>query len=124
LRPFSVTLPTGKIVNITSLQDWGSWEKWKVNINDLEQLTRLDFFSNVDKNIQEIIEGHDTPPTLSARLMAGSLNGYSNNLSWEDHIGVDVSSGVYAFPNTITQVGIGEINTSQVTIIESGSLHK
>jgi DNA/RNA endonuclease G (NUC1) len=68
--PYSITLPTGRNINITTLSQWEDWNTWKVNINDLEKLTGYNFFSNVPESIQEYIEGKGIPATLSSPLLA------------------------------------------------------
>ncbi|HEY9893200.1 MAG TPA: DNA/RNA non-specific endonuclease [Candidatus Sericytochromatia bacterium] len=44
------------INNISNKLEWRNWQNWRVTVNDIEALTRLDFLTNIPKDIQESIE--------------------------------------------------------------------
>ena len=49
------------INNINNKQEWRNWQNWRVTVDDIEALTRLDFFTNIPKDIQDAIEETLTP---------------------------------------------------------------
>ncbi|MEG4964369.1 DNA/RNA non-specific endonuclease, partial [Microcoleus sp. K4-C2] len=54
-HPFNTLLG----LNLPDIQNkaaWRNWQTWKLTVNEIEELTDLDFFSNIPDEIEEIIE--------------------------------------------------------------------
>jgi YD repeat-containing protein len=131
--PYTVTLPTGKIVNINSAGQWEDWQTWKVNGNDLELLlsrqfgSKFDFFSNIPSSIQESIERAGVSPTLSAPLLAETSASTDQSLFlFENQIRNNcfLKDGIIYFdvePSSIAQIGSGEVNAYEMSLTSIGS---
>jgi hypothetical protein len=89
-----------------NIENWGDWRSWQVNVDDLEELTGLDFLSNVSLNLQAELERRDP---LAAPLFAQSYSVSPNRIIK----GVSFQTG--SFEN-----GTNKRSTSQGGFIQEG----
>jgi hypothetical protein len=54
-HPFNALLGLSR-PDIQNKAAWRNWQTWKLTVNEIEELTELDFFSNIPDEIEEIIE--------------------------------------------------------------------
>jgi len=54
-HPFNALLGLN-LPEIPNKAAWRNWQTWKLTVNQIEELTELDFFSNIPDEIEEIIE--------------------------------------------------------------------
>jgi DNA/RNA endonuclease G (NUC1) len=122
LSPYSITLPTGRLVNVTTEQDWFDWRNWRVNINDLEAVTGLDFFSEISDSIEEIIENADISSSLPVSPLLGqndsakfkSLSGFDAPV-WHDRF---IEDGIIYIDSE------SPINSSEISETKIGTVEK
>ncbi|MEG3847469.1 DNA/RNA non-specific endonuclease, partial [Microcoleus sp. herbarium19] len=55
IHPFNILLGLN-LPDIPNKAAWRNWRTWKLTVNQIEELTDLDFFSNIPDEIEEIIE--------------------------------------------------------------------
>ncbi len=141
-----ITLPTGKVVNINSFDDWKNWETWRVNGNDLESVTGYNFLSNLPELLQDNIEEAGVSPSLTAPLLAESAElstieipnttvGH-NSIAKNSTISVNIpfnTSQISLDENSVgqgnvfysgsTQSSLGEINSVESTLHDDSIVH-
>ena len=54
-HPFNTLLGLS-LPDIQNKAAWRNWQTWKLTVNQIEELTGLDFFSNIPDEIEEVIE--------------------------------------------------------------------
>ncbi len=55
IHPFNILLGLN-LPDIPNKAAWRNWQTWKLTVNQIEELTGLNFFSNIPDEIEEIIE--------------------------------------------------------------------
>jgi DNA/RNA endonuclease G (NUC1) len=129
--PYNMTLPTGKVVNIANVNQWEDWQTWRVNGNDLEVLlsrqqgSTFDFFSNVQSDVQEVIERAGVAPTLAVPLLAETSPDDQLLFFIEGQIRnnrISENSTVYSNiePSSITQISSGKVSIDEMSFTGIG----
>lgn len=122
-HPFNQLLGLN-LPDIESKAQWRNWETWRLSVNEIEELIKLDFFSNIPTQIQEIVESY-TGSAISASLLAESPTSgidpfpVSHNSS-VGHDGITQQS-FWATTDTSIAVTIPQLGTCQVSSIETSN---
>jgi DNA/RNA endonuclease G (NUC1) len=103
----TVSLPNGLQ---RSIDNWNDWREWQVSVDYLEEITGLNFFSQLQDDIEQTLERQNLFP--SAPLLIEE-----NEALVSERIGISNNSpvGPYSFiPHTFQEVSIVEDSSSKV----------
>jgi len=106
---------TDKPTDPTAAAIWGNWRSHIVSVNYLESQTNLNFFSNVDDQIQQILKAKvcSTAPLLAEDKSSSlvKFGSFDDTTIIEDSVKEESSEQI---GNLLVVPGISEINFSQI----------
>jgi hypothetical protein len=125
--PLTLDIPgTGRTVTINSSEDWNDWKKWRISVQELASLTKLNLFPDFSKNIQHAILSKSLGG--SAFLLADpQITPNSTAVYWTNS---DTSIGQSSIPeksiegeNKVQIYGISQDCIDQNGVFQIGSIH-
>lgn len=132
LHPFNQLLGSNRPA-IVNKAEWRNWNTWRLTVDEIEALTKLDLFRNIPQNVQDQIEQTLSPvlstssvPPTSALLAATDSASESLGISSDAAIWHSRVTEKPILTHTTTkfgtrQVGVGEISTTHNNnVTESG----
>jgi DNA/RNA non-specific endonuclease len=109
----TIALPNGVEKNI---QNWNDWQEWQVSVDYLEEITGLDFFSELPDAIEQAVERRNP---YSAALQAES----DQSLLREIGVGVSDNFSIRPdslIPDTLHKISILENSSPEISSIYGG----